>query len=271
MSYSEYFEYERTQIRPPRVTWAVQRLIMANVAVFVVQLLAGPVQYLLFSNYAFASDFPGGMLNIWFGFQPNLFFDGLVWKPFTYMFLHSGLLHVGFNMLWLYFFGPDVERRLGTMPFFRFYIVCGGVGVLLTCLPYLLGVMQVAGAAANDGRITVVGASGAVMGVMVAFAIIAPDRQIYMLPLPWPITARTLVVIVVILNIVMGLNNTTTSVATHLGGVATGFAYMKLYPMLSRKGWRPGFGAGVRRRQDPPNKVGEAVDNIFKFKDPDRR
>lgn len=265
MSYSDYFEQERTQFGAPRVTWAVQRLILANIAVFTVQLLIGPFQYLVFSNYSFSEDFPGGMLNIWLGFQPNLFFKGLIWKPFTYMFLHSGIMHLGFNMLWLFFFGPDVERRLGTMHFFRFYVLCGAAGVLLTCLPYVMGVTP------DPDRITVIGASGSVMGVLVAFAMIAPNRQFYIMPFPWPITARGLVVLIVIMNLVMGVDDSSTSVATHFGGMITAFLYMRFYPRISRDmigRLRP---TAKRRGTEAPSKVGEAVDNIFKFKDTDRR
>lgn len=265
MSDNTYFEQERARFSAPRITWAVQRLILANLAVFAAQLLVGPFQYLLMPGEDFSREFPGGMLNVWFGFQPDLLLRyGLAWKPFTYMFLHSGFLHLGFNMLWLYFFGPEVERRLGTMQFYRFFIFCGATGVLLTLLPYLL----------KGQNVSVIGASGAVMGVLVAFAMIDPHRQFYIIPFPWPITARGLVFLVVLLNLVTSLDQSNTSVATHFGGMIAGFLYMRFAPLL-RQRWT---GGGVvtpfpraRRASQPQSKVGEAVDNIFKFKDQDRR
>lgn len=261
MSQNNYFEQERTPFRAPRITWAVQRIIVVTLAVFAVQLLVGPVQYLLFSGYDFSREFPGGMLNVWFGFQPNLLVQyGLIWKPFTYMFLHSGITHIGFNLLWLYFFGPDVERRLGTMEFFRFYIACGALGVMATFPQYLL----------SGDPISVVGASGAVMGVLVAFAMIDPDRQFYIMPFPWPITARGLVVLVVVMNLISGLGNSQTSVVTHFGGMAAGFAYMYFLPQI-RRFFNKGGGGPKKPGGGGASKVGEAVDNIFKFKDFDRR
>lgn len=262
MSNQDYFEQERTRFGPPRITWAVQRIILANIALFAFQLLIGPIQYLIFSGYDYSAQFPGGMLNIWFGFQPNLLLQGLVWKPFTYMFLHSGVTHLGFNMMWLFFFGPEVERKLGTIAFFRFYMLCGALGVLATFVPLLL----------TGSDVSVVGASGAVMGVLVAFAMIDPNRQFYIMPFPWPITARGLVVLIVVMNLVMGLDQSNTSVATHFGGMLTGFLLMKFYPHLTKLFGQGGGTVGATRK--PPQdktKVGEAVDNIFKFKDIDRR
>jgi len=263
MSYHDYFEQERKMFHAPRITWGVQRIILASLAIFVVQLLVGPFQYLVFSGYEFSRQFPGGMLNIWFGFQPDLFLQGLVWKPFTYMFLHSGILHLGFNMIWLYFFGPDVERTLGTLPFLRFYVACGALGVLSTFAPFLL----------SDSTPSVIGASGAVMGVLVAFALLEPNRQFHLLFLPWPITARGLVLLVVILNIITAVpdqGGSNVSVATHFGGMGVGFAYIKLLPRL--RAWRrPGAKPAAKGPDSSAGKVGEAVDNIFKFKDPNRR
>lgn len=263
MSQYTYYEQERQQFGPPRITWAVQRLILANMLIFAAQLLIGPIQYLFFSGYEFSEEFPGGMLNVWFGFQPDLFLMGLIWKPFTYMFLHSGIMHLGFNMLWLFFFGPDVERHLGTMHFLRFFIVCGAVGVLFTFVPVLLG----------GSAVSVIGASGAVMGVLIAFAMVDPNRQFYIIPFPWPITARGLVMLVILMNIITGLDQSNTSVATHFGGMITGFLYMRFVPLLRRwRGARPGVTPFPRsaRPSQPKAKVGEAVDNIFKFKDQDR-
>jgi membrane associated rhomboid family serine protease len=259
MSNNNYYEQERTPFRPPRITWAVQRILLLTLGVFALQLLIGPLQYLLFHRYEFSHEFPGGMLNIWFGYQPHLWY--LMWKPFTYMFLHSGITHLGFNLLWLYFFGPDVERRLGTMEFFRFYIACGAIGVLATLPQYLVAGSQV----------SVVGASGAVMGVLVAFAMIDPNRQFFIMPFPWPITARGLVVLVVVMNLISGLGNSQTSVVTHFGGMAVGFLYMYFLPQIRKFLSQGSGGGGTKKNTPPPNKVGEAVDNIFKFKDFDRR
>ena len=241
-----------------RITWAVQRLILANIIVFALQLLTDPVLVFL----GFRTAYPGGGLSLWLGFhQPN-FFNGMVWTPFTYQFMHNGLMHLFMNMLWLFFFGPDVERVLGTRAFFRFYLFCGVGGVLATVLPYVMW-----------GDVTnVVGASGAVMGVLVAFAMIEPDRQFYLFPFPWPINARALVLIVVVMNVIYALGDSPVSVMTHFGGMLMGFLYMKALPLLNsykrEKRRKEAKGKKAGRADD---KVGEAVDNIFKFDDRKRR
>lgn len=242
-----------------RVTWAVQRLILFNALIFALQVALDPLLALLGGAGLWGRG-PGGILNFHLGFQPDEFLRGMIWKPFTYQFLHGGLLHLFLNMLWLFFCGPDVERALGTRQFLRFYILCGALGVLATLLPLLWW----------GDRPTVTGASGATMGVMVAFAMVDPNRQFFLFPLPFPINARALVLIVVVLNIFSGMGASGVSVATHFGGMAVGYAYMKAVPRLRL--WRRRRPAtGAAKRAEPVDKVGEAVDNIFKFKDKDWR
>lgn len=254
MSGYQYYQ-ERPSFGMPRITWAVQRLILLNIIVFAGQLILGPVQTWLFARYGWGG-YAGGFVNAIFGFQPHLFLRGYLYKPFTYQFLHGGLMHLGMNMMWLFFFGPDVERTLGTRQFYRFYILCGAVSVLATLFPYFL--------AGADPSVT--GASGAVMGVLVAFAVIEPDRQFFLFPIPAPITARFLVFIVVIMNIITALSdNSPVSVTTHFGGMAFGFAYIRLLPRFNawqRERRRNISEGGPKSTAD---RIGEAVDNIFKF------
>jgi len=242
-----------------RITWAVQRLILFTAAIFAVQLIARPLEAVLM-----ARGWPDSSELL--GFQPTQFFKGYLWQPFTYMFLHGGLWHLTMNLVTLYFFGPDVEREIGTPKFYRLFVFCGAVGVLATLFPFLL-----AGKSAN-----VVGASGAVMGVLVAFVVLDPQRQVFMLPLPMPITALGLLMIFLVLNLVTALQDSGTSVATHFGGMAAGYAFMKFVPMYTR--WQ-------RRRRfhvvpkDPPAKtgaaaqgwddVGKVVNDILKSKERD--
>ena len=133
MSSHEYFE-TRSYGSSDRITYAVQRLILVCTAVFAVQLL---LDIPFGRNQGFSP--PGGFIVNWLAFEPSAFAFGALWKPFTYMFLHGGLMHLFLNMLWLYFFGPDVERALGTRQFVQFYVVCGMLGVLATFFPMVLG------------------------------------------------------------------------------------------------------------------------------------
>jgi membrane associated rhomboid family serine protease len=236
-----------------RITYAVQRLILINTVIFAFQLLLDiPFGYPIVRGEI--SGPPGGFIITWLGFQPSAFLNGALWKPVSYMFLHGGLMHLFLNMLWLFFFGPEVERTLGSRQFIRFYFLCGMFGVLFTFLPMLIW----------RESVSVFGASGAIMGVMVAYATINPEREFFLFPLPIPINARILVIIVIAMNVLTAIQGGSTSVATHFGGMIVGFVYMKLMPEFrkwQRMKWRRAHPKGSSER-DP---VAEAVDNIFKF------
>jgi membrane associated rhomboid family serine protease len=157
-----------------------------------------------------------------------------VWQPVTYMFLHGGLLHILFNMLALWMFGTELERIWGTRYFVKFYLATGiGAGVL-TILVSLLGF------AITDLIYVVptIGASGAIYGLLLAYAMYFPDRPIYMyflFPVPAKIFVAIMGAIAFYASIVEagGVAN-----ATHLGGLLVGYAMLKgsrLHPMAELK------------------------------------
>lgn len=259
VSMHQRFHYYQQQtprfvLQRPGITRAVQRLILLNVAVFAGQLLVN----ILFGelprpSIPVSAMLPGGWVAQYLAFSPQLFLAGGLWTPLTYMFLHGGLMHLFQNMLFLFFFGPEVERVLSTRQFYRFYLFCGVVGVFATFVSALLGY----------GFNPVVGASGAIMGVLMAFAIINPEREIFLFPIPIPLSAQALVWIVVIYNVVFGMMNAASGVSweTHLGGLAAGYLYMKTLPNLLRRWNRP-----------KPKDLGDEVDRIFDIhKRKDRR
>ena len=136
------------------------------------------------------------------------------WTIITYMFLHAGLMHLAFNMLGLFFFGPRVEERLGSRSFLNLYLISGISGALLSLI--------------MGPSAAVLGASAAVFGVMLAFAWFWPDAPIHI----WgvlPIQARTLVIITTVLSLWSGLGGVRSNVAhfAHLGGYAGAFLYLK--------------------------------------------
>ena len=136
------------------------------------------------------------------------------WTIITYMFLHAGVMHLAFNMLGLFFFGPRVEERLGSRSFLNLYVISGISGALLSLI---MGPSS-----------AVLGASAAVFGVMLAFAWFWPDAPIHL----WgvlPIQARTLVIITTVLSLWSGLGGVRSNVAhfAHLGGYAGAFLYLK--------------------------------------------
>jgi membrane associated rhomboid family serine protease len=233
----------------PSITWAVRWIILANIALFAGQLLLAPLEVLT-----------GGRERVveTFGFTAGSLFHGMLWQPVSYQFLHLGLMHLFMNMVWLFFFGPEVERLLGSRQFIRFYLACGALAVLITLVPL----------AVFGFSPTMCGSSGAIMGVMVAFAMIDPKRQFFLFPLPVPINAVGMVVLVLVMNLISGLNGSMAEMVTHLGGMAAGYGLMKAIPYYYR--WRREQARERLKRPgdgEDPGKVGEAVDNIFKFKD----
>ena len=182
----------------------VRRLLVANLLVFLLQVT-------LFTSPRFLAAF---------GFQPLLAMER-PWTFLTYMFLHAGPLHLAFNLLALFIFGGPVEERLGSRSFIWFYLLCGLGGAALSFM--LMMVVRVPG--------PIVGASGAIYGLMVAFAWYWPDAPIYVFPFPVPIAAKWLVTFAVAISLVLALPpfNGGDGVAhlAHLGGVAAGFLYLK--------------------------------------------
>lgn len=267
---SQTFYYDsRMGPQRERLTWAAQRLILAHVLVYAGQLI---LHVPFGSSLHPAGGLMGGAASAWCTFDLAGFLRGEVWRPFSYMWLHGGLDHLFFNMIGLFFFGPEVERVFGTRQFFRFYIGCGAVSVLATLVPFLV----------TGHDVSVVGASGAVMAVLVAFATVYPEREVFLFPIPMPINARAMVAIFIGLNLMSAVGQSNISVATHFGGMACGFAYVKLAPLLRR--WRmPRLRVRVNATKKPAPKppaedrepdldaLGRAVDNIFKFEDPKRR
>jgi len=189
------------------LTLWVRRLLVANLLVFLIQktLLIDP-------KYVAA-----------FGFDPLRAWQQ-PWTFLTYMFMHGNILHLLFNMLMLYVFGPSVEDRMGSRMFPLFYLACGLGGAMLS---FLLTQWAPVG--------TIVGASGAIMGVAVAFAWYWPNHPVFVFPLPDPIPAKWLITFLVGLDLALawagaltrgGLGGGVAHLA-HLGGVAAALLYLK--------------------------------------------
>jgi len=153
------------------------------------------------------------------------------WTFVSYMFVHAGLLHLLGNMFMLFVFGPPVEHRLGGRAFILYYLYCGIGAAVLSLL--LSGIM----ASAN---VPIVGASGAVLGVGVAFAMLWPDAELFVFPLPFPVRARTLILILVGLDIVFSQLTPQDGVAhlAHVGGAGFGYLFFRLQA-LSRRSPHP--------------------------------
>ncbi len=196
------------QFGPGPVTPAVKMLIWANVACFVISwILPRTVGY--------------------FGLHPEVVFGRWwLWQPLTYMFLHAGLFHILFNMLALWMFGVELERLWGRTFFLKYYFVTG-VGAAATTL--LLSLLPGGFGQALWSSVTV-GASGAIYGVLLAYALYFPDRPIYMMGL-FPVPARYFVLIMggIALLSSVGGNQGGVANTAHLGGLVFGYLYLRVW------------------------------------------
>ena len=153
------------------------------------------------------------------------------WTFVTYMFVHAGLLHLLGNMFMLFVFGPPVEHRLGGRAFILYYLYCGIGAAVLSLV--LSGFMATA-------NVPIVGASGAVLGVGVAFAMLWPDSELFVFPLPFPVKARTFILFLVGLDVLFSLVTPKDGIAhlAHIGGAAFGYLFFRLQA-LSRRSPHP--------------------------------
>jgi membrane associated rhomboid family serine protease len=163
-------------------------------------------------------------LTLWFGLMPAAVLgDFRVWQLVSYMFLHGGLFHILFNMLALWMFGTELERIWGTQNFLKFYFVCGIGAALLTVVFSLLPF----GFAQPLYQSIVIGASGAIYGLLLAYALYFPDRPILAFML-FPMPAKYFVMLIGAIAFYSSLGESGgVANATHLGGLAVGYVYLK--------------------------------------------
>lgn len=194
-------------------------LIMVNVACFITQLVtqqAPHVEYEDYDNGRMVASFEP--ITDLFSLNTQKVLHGEVWRLVTCAFLHGSLYHIFFNMLFLFWFGSDVEDLYGKKEFFCFYMA----GVLVSSLAY------VGWQVASGDRASAIGASGAVTAVMVLFAMHYPSRMILLFCfIPVPIWFFVLFQVLQDSYIFLGGLRTGVAVTAHLGGAAFGFAYYK--------------------------------------------
>lgn len=205
---------------PGPMTPAVKMLLIANVAVYVVTLIVpGLVPYL--------------------GLIPQAVVEhGWLWQPVTYMFVHDvhSFTHILFNMLGLWMFGVELERMWGTRFFVKFYAVAG-IGAGLTTIAVSLLPFP---AVASTYYAVTIGASGALYGLLLAYAMAFPNRPI-LLFLIFPIPAKYFVMIIGgIAFLASASGMSTIAETTHLGGLLAGYLFLQ--------GGRGGLSAEIKYR-----------------------
>ncbi len=213
----------------PPFTRAVKYLVIANAAIYLLQLILGAIAP---STAAYVTAF--------FALIPVAVTHGYIWQLVTYAFLHAGLFHVLFNMLTLWMFGSQLERGWGYRQFMEFYFYCAISAALVTISVSYLGTVSAFDFLGITPRTITVGASGAIYGLMVAFAVLYGDQEFMLFPLPFMIRAKYLVGILLFISLAgafqgMGPGRRGESVAyfAHLGGALFGWIYVRFFP---RKG-----------------------------------
>ena len=184
---------------------SIKWLIIANAAVFVIEMLTGPAFIRIF------------------GLVPAKVTGSLwIWQVFTYMFLHGGVFHIIMNLFILWMFGRSVESSWGTGEFLKYYFTCGIGAALLTVITGPLS------------QTVSIGASGAVYGVLLAFGMMYPDEIIFF-NFFIPMKAKHFVILLGVMTLLGSMGSPGSGIAhlAHLGGLLTGYIYLK-YPVKRR-------------------------------------
>ena len=186
--------------KPTLFTDAIKVLISINFGIFVLQTLSGA------ENLFFPL----------FGLVPKLVWSELmIWQPFTYIFFHGGIWHVLINMFVLWMFGSELERLWGKHIFLKYYFVTGiGSGLITMFLGF-------------NSMIPIVGASGAVYGVLLAYGLTYPNRTVYLYGII-PIKSLWFVMGIGLIAFMSSFNNVSQiSHLTHLSGMVIGYFMLK--------------------------------------------
>src|SRR5271155_4895271 len=205
------------------ITPGVKLLVLICTGVFLVQTLVD----------IFLGVKASSWINHFFGLVALGPVPGLrLWQPFTYIFLHGGLLHLLMNMLFLWMFGRELELVWGKKRFLNFFFLCGvGAGlieILVKVIPMSWGHMPL--------DVPTLGASGAIFGILIANAILFPDRQIWLFPLPIMIPMRPFVAVMGAVEFFSTLSSGGDNVShlCHLGGMLIGWVYLRRGSFLYR-------------------------------------
>ena len=207
----DYGVRPQIRMRMPQLTPVVKWLLIINVVMFVLTVLpvTREIWHKLFPLIGFRGKDVGFML-----VQP--------WRFVTYQFMHAGMVHLLMNMLGLYFLGPTLEKFWGSRRFLSFYLGCGIVGGLFYILLAAIGFLP--------GGV-LVGASGAILGMLAACAILFPQFVVILFIFPVPIRVASIIITIMYLANVLSKGANAGGDATHLAGMAAGAMYV-LWPKL---------------------------------------
>lgn len=210
--------WQNIQYKMLRSGSRVNLLIGINVFVFLLVNVAGVIDRLVFqSNFI---DYYSGELLLLPSFIPRL--ASHFWTPLTYMFMHAGVFHILFNMLWLYWIGQIFEEYLGNKRTIGLYLLGGLTGAIFFVAAYNIFPFFAPVLAGS----TVVGASASVMAIIVATATLLPDYSISLILLG-PVKLKWIALFYVILDFLSIAGPNAGGEFAHLGGALFGFIYIK--------------------------------------------
>ncbi|MBU0474585.1 MAG: rhomboid family intramembrane serine protease [Bacteroidetes bacterium] len=195
----------------------IKQLLIINVIVFLIQSLFENIQF---------GGYPGWyILNRYFALNPLTGLDPTgqpfnfqIWQVISYQFMHGGFSHIFFNMFMLWMFGNEIENIMGSKKFLIFYLL-SGIGAAL--------VQVVLGPMLSNQLAFTIGASGAVFGVMIAFALFFPERQIYVYFL-FPVKAKYLIAFLILIEFMAVGDMSFVAHLAHIGGALTAFIFIML-------------------------------------------
>ncbi len=181
-----------------RITEVVKHLLIINVILFIAFFFVMREYWPMTFLYLPGTDF----------FQP--------YQLVSHMFMHGSESHLLFNMMSLFFLGPTVEQAMGSKRFLTLYLACGVAAMVLHLLLSFLGFIN---------PVPIVGASGAIVGVAIAFAVLFPETKLMLMFIPVPIKAKYMMAAFVAFDLISGLGSFDTGIAhfAHLGGAICGF------------------------------------------------
>ena len=230
----------------PRITPVVKWLLIINIGIHLLQAM-------LFSTQMKSPDLLTP-LEMAFAVYPETVFKALqIWRLVSYQFLHGNSFHIFGNMLGLYFLGPTLEKHWGSRRFLGFYLSCGVAGGLLYTMLVGLNAMDAG---------PMVGASGAILGMLAACAILFPQFVVFIVIFPVPIRVAAIgLMMLYTVNVFLGGWNSGGD-AAHLGGMAAGTAYVLLLPKLGRFRLKVRSGSWEKKIEDE-RKLQVEVDRIL--------
>lgn len=192
-----------------------------------------------------------------------------IWQVITYMFMHGGIAHIFFNMFALFMFGPVLEQVFGSKRFLNFYLITGLGALVLQFAVQALEVYMIVDSfsakavlseidvANRSARVLsslplesrqallsvyttpMVGASGAIYGLLIAFGYLFPNTPLMLIFLPVPIKAKYFIPVMILIELFLGVSRTGSSVAhfAHIGGALFGFLLIKLWGIRRPNYW----------------------------------